>query len=396
MYCKKCGKENVEDAKFCVGCGEKINTNEPIISDKTTILTQADYKFAQQINIDNQNHMNVGSQTEKFLSKLNRKVIASMIFLISIVILIVALLISFVASSSNDKLKFAKDYDPETSLTGDYVTTDIVKLASLYESGVEIDGNEHIEYYYCIAFNSNGDAFIVQIPCSYYDETLYYLELEEEGELSIASSETVYGSVIKMDTELENKLLEDFSDSENILNLLIDNACVSLYSEPLKEKKDDSGIIIVFFLFVPLALSIHLFAKSKSQQKKANKAVQDYGDIVAVVNNVKSNLLYSDKKISASFDYIISNKEIYNIVSTKDVLCMYQYVHRTNFVVDDVSLIIINKYGEEIKFKYDVKFKDKIADVIIKLYPLCPDSVLGYNSESMNYIAKNKIQRIKN
>ena len=33
MFCKKCGKQLQEDAKFCLNCGEKIISSSPVINE---------------------------------------------------------------------------------------------------------------------------------------------------------------------------------------------------------------------------------------------------------------------------------------------------------------------------------------------------------------------------
>jgi hypothetical protein len=41
MFCQKCGKENHESAKFCVGCGTSFIPGQPVVVPKVeTTLTQ--------------------------------------------------------------------------------------------------------------------------------------------------------------------------------------------------------------------------------------------------------------------------------------------------------------------------------------------------------------------
>lgn len=394
MYCKKCGNEILDGASFCTSCGEPVNGDN--IVEQTTVLSDNPFESNNNTSAyqDAQNNFTqeqlLQNQTEALIDKKKKKNKISMIFML---VFIGAFLISLVASiisNSNAELVPADEFNPMVSYEGEYVTTDIVDIIPFYEYGTEKDGEKDITTYYCVAVNTDGYYFTVKVPYSYYSQQLSHLENVET--ISLLQSETVYGTVSELDADVKNELTQYLGESDE-LTQLYDNGNITLLSSPKKETNSAFGFTI--FLLLPMIIFIVIFAKQKSKLNNMILSAKEYGDVLAIANQASKDAVYSDSVLSASPNYIISNKDKFVLVSTQEVLCLYQYVHKTNFVVDEVALIVVNKYGEKVTFKYDKRDKDIITDVIVKLKSLCPNAALGYSSNSMNYIANHKISRAK-
>ncbi|MBS7359124.1 MAG: zinc ribbon domain-containing protein [Oscillospiraceae bacterium] len=392
--CRACGAPMDDDAAFCPMCGAKNKDNS--YSEETTVLSDNPFEinnkassyqsvqnsFTQRQSYPNQTEVHIQKKTKK------NKVLMTVMF-----VFIGLFLISVVASviyDANAELIPADDFDPLVACEGEYVTTDIVYILPFYEYGTEKYGEKNITTYYCLVVNTDGYYFTVEVPYSYYSQQLSYLENAEEN--SLLQSKTVYGTVSELDADIKYELTQYLGESDE-LTQLFNNGNITLLSSPKKEANPTFGFAIISFFL--MMIFVVIFTKQKVKLNNMKKSAKEYGDVLEIANQVSKENVYSDSVLSSSLHYIVSNKYKFVLVSTKEVLCLYQYIHRTNFVVDEVALIVINKYGEKIKFKYDKKDKDVIPSVIMKLQPLCPNAVLGYSSDTMNYIHNHKISRVK-
>ena len=394
MYCKKCGNEILDGARFCTSCGEPMNNDN--ILEQTTVLSDDPFESNDKTSAykGTQNNFTqeqlLQNQTEELIDKKKKKNKISMIVMLVFIGAFLISLVSSIISNSNAELVPADDFNPLVAYDGEYVTTDIVDIIPFCEYFTEKDGEKNISSYYCLAVNTDGYYFTVEVPYSYYSQQLSYLEDVET--ISLLQSETVYGTVSELDADVKNELTQYLGESDE-LTQLYDNGNISLLSSPKKETNSAFGFTI--FLLFPMIIFIVIFAKQKSKLNYMKLSAKEYGDVLAIANQVSKDAVYSDSILSASPNYIISNKDKFILVSTQEALCLYQYVHKTNFVVDEVALIVVNKYGEKVTFKYDKRDKDIIPNIIMKLQPLCPNAALGYSSDSMNYVANHKISRVK-
>lgn len=383
-----------DDAVFCPMCGAKNKSNS--YSEETTVLSDNPFEINNKTSayqgVQNSFTQKQPSpnQTEVLVDKKTKR---NKILMILMLVFIGFFLISVVASvicDANAELIPADDFNPLVAYEGEYVTTEVVYILPFYEYGTEKNGEKTITTYYCLVVNTDGYYFTVEVPYSYYSEQLSYLENAEAN--SLLQSKTVYGTVSELDADIKSELTQYLGESDE-LTQLFDNGNITLLSSPKKETNPVLGFTIL--LLLPMIIFIVIFTKQKIKLNNMKKSAKEYGDVLEIANQVSKGNVYSDSVLSASPHYIVSNKDKFVLVSTQEVLCLYKYVHRTNFVVDEVALIVINKYGEKIKFKYDKKDEDVIPAVIMKLQPLCPHAVLGYSSETMNYIHNHKISRVK-
>ena len=306
------------------------------------------------------------------------------------------MLISLIVSvSSSKKLVEAEQLNVLNAREGTYVTTELVLIEPFYESYTEKNGTRtSTNYYYCFAIDTNYNKFIVKTPYTYYTNTLSVLENnsaildgDENIDLEIV---TVYGTVKAVASEIASSV-SDYSE-DDFYSLFTDYQ-VDLYRNP----KTEGGGATTFAVFMSSVSLIMLiaFLVVRSKYKKTVNVYNDYGDIEEIFKTISQNYLYSDRYIIADRDYIISKRNHKIIISTEETLCLYEYVHRTNFVVDEVALIAINKYGEQIKFRYGKRDKDEIPNIIVKLKLLCPKAVLGFSNETKRYVAENNQNRKK-
>ncbi|MGN0528055.1 MAG: zinc ribbon domain-containing protein [Eubacterium sp.] len=385
MFCQKCGNIIPDDKRFCDYCGEPI---------PTPINENDDENFNPQPNqLNNFNNQNsdensYNNPTAILISKKEKKVKAFQIIMFVLISAFVLSTISAFVCSSRAELLPADEFSPSSAYDNEYVTTNIIYALPFYEYYEESNGEKNISTYFCIAINQKGEMFTIRTPYEYYVENLsLYDDLETA---SIYNYVTVYGNVTKLDSEIVSELKE--KDTSGIFESAVENGNISLLTSPKKES--NSALPFAVFVGMLMLLSIIIYVKEKSKLKTIKNTYKDYGDFVTISENVKTNHIYEDNIIYASSEYILSKKNNYVLIAVEDVLCMYQYIHKTNFVVDETALVLVNKYGEKINIKYNKNDKDKIKEIILRLQPLCPNAVLGYNSDTLNYVESHKTTRL--
>lgn len=87
-----------------------------------------------------------------------------------------------------------------------------------------------------------------------------------------------------------------------------------------------------------------------------------------------------------------------NTVRLNDVLCMYQKVNGQGTLgvmtkVNNRELIVINKYGETLQYKYPAGQEKRLLNTISVLAPLCPRAVVGYTDENTAYVRNNSVKK---
>lgn len=382
MYCNKCGAALPEGAVFCANCGNRID-----------VQTQADTMYsATQPAASAQPAMPVQAaaglnDAEKAVKA--RKIVALVTAALACIAAL-SLVISLICSAaSSDELVPALTYDSLLSTKGDYVTTDIRTITPVYERYMEKNGvKQYTTSYECFAINTNGEVVVCSVPATYYSSYLAQLEDNELSENSV----TVYGDLVTVSSDFINALEEDYSDVIDVENIKTLNELKVLDSPRTESSNMESAIA---FFAVMLIVMLILMVISFKKYKYANNKCNDYGDYVAIAKQTKANAVYKDAYISVSPDYIVSNYKDVNLVATADILNIYEYIHRTNFVVDKVSMIVINKYNERTEFSYDKKMKDKIPLIIATISPLCPNAVFGHTSQAAEHIAAHQQSRKK-
>lgn len=96
--------------------------------------------------------------------------------------------------------------------------------------------------------------------------------------------------------------------------------------------------------------------------------------------------------------YLFSTSHSANTVRLNDVLCIYQKVNWQGTLgvmtrVNNRELIVINKYGEALQYKYPASHEERLLNTISVLAPLCPRAVVGYTDENLAYIKNNSVKK---
>ena len=272
------------------------------------------------------------------------------------------------------------------SAPGDYVTASLIFATPAYEqySVNTTTKAETVVATYYLAIDKQYNLFVIKCSKTYFQEHLAALEDNlETGDLQPV---TVYANV----EHLYEKIKDDPIEIPG-LPAVNNQIQLEVLTEPAKEERLE--LLAVAFLFGTITLITGIICLSKKKKlKNTLQNLEDYGDVDAIYNQVCSNLKYEDSTLVSDGIYIISrNKKC--IVETAEVLCLYQFVHRTNRVTDRVALVAVNKYGEPKHFTYALGQKDMIPGVIVQLFPFCPNALPGYTAETLQHINAKKIFR---
>ena len=104
------------------------------------------------------------------------------------------------------------------------------------------------------------------------------------------------------------------------------------------------------------------------------------------ISNTKE---YESKHLVISRNYIYNPKEIVSLVACDDVLGVHKYIHKTNWIVDEIALDVTDKYGAIHRF--DVESEEKCNELLKYLMYKCRNAKFGYSNEQQEYIKQNVI-----
>lgn len=199
MYCQKCGTSNTDDARFCVFCGERLNTDSvksnendyvklseesesecyekeknqilDLINEQTQIFKTADEptKIMPDESLKSCNQQNGGVEYQQISpapapqpkNRFDKKIIAAIVVgVVLVTVLVVGLVVAKVSLS---KVKM-----------NDYITEDVISVVEIsgYDGygKVEYDDSKIIDYY-GIYEALNGDDFGVSYGSDIFDDT---------------------------------------------------------------------------------------------------------------------------------------------------------------------------------------------------------------------------------
>lgn len=120
-----------------------------------------------------------------------------------------------------------------------------------------------------------------------------------------------------------------------------------------------------------------------------------YGDPEAIADRIfvgRENILLEQNHVVITADYILHRKHYETFVPLADVLLMYRKEHRTNGILDAISLVVHDRYGDsyEYPFRLSNKFAGDMDYAVGEIIKLNPECRIGYDRQNLQYVKANK------
>lgn len=147
------------------------------------------------------------------------------------------------------------------------------------------------------------------------------------------------------------------------------------------------GVFAVLFDYALIKSILIIIDPLKSDLFKKYGPPEKILDILDEIENTKE---YEDKHLVISKNYISDKKDYSKIVACDDVLGVHKLVHKTNYVIDYYQIVIIDKYGLEIKYSYSVKNQDMCDKLLMVIAYKCKNAKVGYTKQEQDYIKANR------
>lgn len=109
-----------------------------------------------------------------------------------------------------------------------------------------------------------------------------------------------------------------------------------------------------------------------------------------ILEEIENTIEFDDKNITISKNYIADKKDYEKIVACDDILRVHKLIHKTNFVVDRINLVITDKYDTEITYSYKPSDEQKVDKLILLIGSKCKNAKLGYTKSNEQYVQQNK------
>lgn len=311
---------------------------------------------------------------------------AILFFVISLTLIVSAIIT--LAKGQNAEVQYVQpSVLSEYSVIGDYVTLDIISSTVCYESYSE--KTKATQYVYCIAYNTDGYMLFLKVPNSFYEANLKILpdsfDMHDSGEIpENPVTLTLYGTVSNVDSELIEY------DAENVANI---DRQINILKSP-KTYGDNSDIWIIFFTLGIITIFVCLYFFNSYRRRKTLFA--DYGNYVELREQAMGNCKYSDGIVFTDGRFLFSQTNKGNTVRLDDVLCMYQKVNSLKIFIFSSTyreLIVVNRYGEKLHFRYDSRQEERLLNTVRTLAPVCPRVVIGYTDENTAYVRNNSVKK---
>ena len=275
----------------------------------------------------------------------------------------------------------------EDSVIGDYVTLDIISSTVCYESYSE--KTKATQDVYCIAYNTDGYLLFLKVPNSFYEANLKILpdsfDMYDSGEIpENPVTLTLYGTVSNVDSELIKY------DADNVTNI---DRQINILKSP-KTYGDNSAIWFCYLMAGTLPISAFLYFFTSYRRRKTLFA--DYGNYVELRKQAMGNCKYSDGIVFTDGRFLFSQTNKGNTVRLDDILCMYQKVNSLKIFIFSSTyreLIVVNRYGEKLHFRYDSRQEERLLNTVRTIAPVCPRAVIGYTDENTTYVKNNSVKK---
>lgn len=155
-----------------------------------------------------------------------------------------------------------------------------------------------------------------------------------------------------------------------------------------------AGLIIIFLLAIFTFLA-YVFGKSAyisfdyyTNPYKCN-ICRIYGNIDKIIDEINLDYEYTDSKMIIAKNYLIAKNDYRKIFSYNNILGIYTRVHKTNFTIDEYSIVISDKYNNIELFDYSPNEKHVMEETFMRLIPKCKNARFGYTNETLQYIKDN-------
>ena len=180
----------------------------------------------------------------------------------------------------------------------------------------------------------------------------------------------------------------------SIVGFIFTFCCLEFWSSSLQEGLTFGSILgCTFFSLVALFFDINAIGNLTIVINPLKSDIfKKYGsekDIQSIVNEIKNNIEYQDKRIIISKSFILPIEDVEGLRACKDILGVHMLVHKTNFVTDSYSIVLTDKFNNESQIKYYTNEKEAIDKALLILASKCKNAKLGYNSETFKYVREN-------
>ena len=149
-----------------------------------------------------------------------------------------------------------------------------------------------------------------------------------------------------------------------------------------------AGIYAIFALAVSIQKLILVINPLKSDVFKK------YGppeNVDYIYREIHHTIEYEDDSVIISRNYICNKKSVGEVIACNDVLAICKKAHKRYFIVDYYQIVITDKYGEELCFRYKVNEKRLVDNLVVKLKSKCRNAMVGNNQPVIDHIRRNKI-----
>lgn len=360
-YCQNCGNVMEDTAVCCGRCGKQADA-----AVKPTVA--------------------LGVSNKKPIDIILYGILTFIFFAVSLSLIVMAI-IGFAKGKKAEGQYVQPSVLTENSVIGDYVTFDITGTTVCYESYSE--KTKATQYVYCIAYDTDGYMLFLKVPNSFYEANLKILpdsfDMYDSGEIpENPVTLTLYGTVSNVDSELIEY------DADNVTNI---DRQINILKSP-KTYGDNSDIWIIFFTLGIITIFVCLYFFNSYRRRKTLFA--DYGNYVELREQAKENCKYSDGFVFTDGRFLFSQTNKGNTVRLDDILCMYQKVNSLKIFIFSSTyreLIVVNRYGEKLHFRYDSRQEERLLNTVRTLAPVCPRAVVGYTNENLAYIKNNSVKK---
>lgn len=320
---------------------------------------------------------------EKFI----KKVYSKTLLIIGIIICSIGILFGglfYLALSTPEAIYLDKVTDEFT-----YSKVD-VDLLDDYFATQKLD-TKILKYY--LAYDNQDKPYVVVL-----DDVNYNL-LKDIQDYSFGLTDTkpetltIYGQSKKIEDEAYELLKDYLSDDEYTYSITqIKNAVGTYYLDTYYSPEEDTNFILIFSGTI-ITIGLMLIIIYIVRIKRSKKLMEKYSDkIERVINDVNNGKGIYNKtcKVFLTNDYIISYGAGLNVIETKDLLWIYQFIMKQNGISTSKILYGVNKFGKSTTITTINGMSKKQNNALDELYQdiinMLPDILYGYSKENKEKI----------